>query len=245
MASKYKEQNEELRISHLHELELLREKTELDSLLIQEIKEKNEIKESINKELEQKVIERNKDLYAKNDELGEAYKQLSFYKDKLENEWVKIDKEKWELSKQINESIFDGIKGKEVDYQTFSKIFPSSDSCLKYVSELKWANGFVCKQCGNNKYIKGNQSYSRKCTKCANRETVTANTLFHGIRFDISKAMYITYITHLGKQKHSNKQLAELLNLRLGTCSKFQKKVEETKVKLNPRDSWENLILNS
>jgi hypothetical protein len=239
LASKYKKQNEELRLLHLHEMQLLREKAELDKQLIAEIEEKNEIKESINRELETKVAKRTHELHVKNEELGQAYKELSFYKEKLETDWAKIDKEKWELSQKINESIFESIRGKEVSYQAFTQLFPHDDACLKYLSELKWQAGFVCKQCENRKYLKGDQPYSRKCTRCTNRETATAGTLFHGLKFSLMKAMYITYIMLLAKDKYSNKELAEILDLRLATCANFKRKVEERRSK----GGWENIIL--
>ena len=245
LSSKYKQQQEELRIAQNHELELLLKKAELDAKLIVEMEEKTELKESINKELEKKVTKRTNELYLKNDELSELNKQLSFYKEKLEVDWIKLDKEKWELSRKVNESIFDNIKGKEVGYDVFRNVFSSNDVCLKYLSELKWTKGFVCKQCGNSKYLNGQQPYSRKCTKCTHRETPMSGTLFHGIKFDLVKAFYITHVILLSKDKHTTKDLAEILDLRLGTCLHFKNKVEEAQTTIYPKNDWESIILLS
>jgi len=37
----------------------------------------------------------------------------------------------------------------------FQERFPDEDHCMKYLSELKWQNGFICKKCNYNEYRKG------------------------------------------------------------------------------------------
>lgn len=243
LASRYREQYAMLDEVRQHEMQLLKEKAELDQQLIQQLAEKDKLKESINQELEKKVVERTLELNTKNEELANAYQQLSYYKERLETDWQKLDKEKWELSKQVNERIFDNIKGKELSYEAFVKIFPNNETCLHYLAELKWAKGFVCKQCGHTKYMKGDLPHSRKCTRCTHRETATAGTLFHGVKIDLTKAFYITHTTMFGTGNTTLKELSERLELRTATCWNFKKKVEEAKGGTQAKSTWEEVLL--
>jgi len=243
LASKYRAQQELLQVTQLQEVKLLKEKAELDQRLIAQMDEQDKLKESINLALEKKVAERTLELNAKNEELNAAYQQLSFYKERLETDWVKLDKEKWQLSQQVNERILDSIKGKVVTYEVFTTIFPTNEACLQYLSELKWSKGFSCKQCENTKYSKGDLPFSRKCTRCTHRETVTAGTLFHGVKIDLTKGFYITHITLFGSGTMNLKELAEQMGLRTATCWNFKKKVEEAQNESGSKSSWEEIIL--
>lgn len=244
LASKYREQQKLLHITQQQEVKLLKENSDLDKQLITQLAEQDRLKESINVALEKKVSERTLELHAKNEELQVAYQQLSFYKERLETDWVKLDKEKWELSQQVNAHILDNIKGKAVSYETFATIFPTNDACAHYLSQLKWAQGFACKQCGHTKYSKGDLPYSRKCTRCTHRETATAGTLFHGVKIDLTKAFYITHLTLFGNGLGHLKDLAEQLQLRTATCWNFKKKVELAKQSVKGELAWENILLH-
>jgi protein-arginine kinase activator protein McsA len=47
----------------------------------------------------------------------------------------------------------------------FEKQFPD-DSCLTYLSGLKWTNGFVCTKCGHTKFTIRNRNFARDCNRC-------------------------------------------------------------------------------
>ena len=75
--------------------------------------------------------------------------------------------------------IFEGniLKAMEVKFKSlsifeFQGLFPNEDSCLKHLSELKWAEGFVCPNCGHTRYCNGSRPYERQCTSCHQRHLV-------------------------------------------------------------------------
>ena len=43
----------------------------------------------------------------------------------------------------------------------FQSKFPDDRSCLAYLAELKWADGYVCQKCGNTKYCAAGKEFSR------------------------------------------------------------------------------------
>jgi len=109
----------------------------------------------------------------------------------------------------------------------FQEQFPDERSCYKYLSELKWNAGFICKKCGHTHYCKGIKEFDRQCTKCRYSESPTAGTLFHKVKFSILKAFWIIYYMSTGKKGISSTELSRKLQLRQKTAWLFQRKVKE------------------
>lgn len=107
----------------------------------------------------------------------------------------------------------------------FQERFPDENSCMEYLVELKWSNGFVCPQCGNNKFCKAKRKYDRQCTKCRCITSPTSGTLFHKLKFSILKAFYIVYYVSTYKKGISSTELSRKLGLRQKTCWLFKRKI--------------------
>lgn len=227
----------------------LRDKYEVQQKIIHQLKINEELNEKVNRELEEKVTLRTVELFEKNKQLEDANLKLQELSEKANQMSLKLDLDNWNLQKSIKESIKDRMFGKEVSYQEFNRIFSDESTCLRYLEELKWNDTFRCKKCGNVKYINGIKIFTRKCTKCGYSESVTANTLFHGLRFPISKAFYMTYLVHRN-YKITLDELSELLELRRNTCWNFKKKVikileQDKKHSKKTIETWEDLIKHS
>jgi hypothetical protein len=107
----------------------------------------------------------------------------------------------------------------------FQAKFPDERSCLSYLSELKWGEGFTCPKCGNTKYCKGDREFSRQCTKCHYIASPTSGTLFHKVKFSLLKAFYIVYYVSTNRKGISSTELSRKLGLRQKTCWLFKQKV--------------------
>lgn len=107
----------------------------------------------------------------------------------------------------------------------FQQRFPDEESCMEYLSKLKWGEGYKCIKCGNTKYCRGEREYDRQCTRCRNIESPTSGTLFHKIKFSIQKAFYIVYYVSTSKKGISTTELSRKLGLRQKTCWLFKQKV--------------------
>ncbi|MEI8201689.1 MAG: transposase [Bacteroidota bacterium] len=114
----------------------------------------------------------------------------------------------------------------KLSQQQLEEMFRNDDKCLEFLAEVKWANGYVCKKCGNTNYCSGKEAFSRRCTKCKSKETATNETLFHGIKFPISKAFYIAYNVCKGAENISTYEYARRLSLRQMTCWNFKTKIQ-------------------
>jgi transposase-like protein len=107
----------------------------------------------------------------------------------------------------------------------FQQQFSTPDNCYIYLSKLKWFEGYSCSKCGHKNFCAGMTPYSLQCTSCNYTESVTANTLFHKVKFDILKAFYMVYFISTNKKGITSTELSRKLSLRQKTCWAFKRKV--------------------
>lgn len=110
--------------------------------------------------------------------------------------------------------------------EQLDEMFHNDEKCFEFLADIKWANGFICKKCGNDNSCPGKEPFSRRCTKCKSKETATNGTIFHGVKFPISKAFYIAYNVCKGKEDISSYEFGRRLSLRQMTCWNFKTKIQ-------------------
>lgn len=113
---------------------------------------------------------------------------------------------------------------KSLTIEAFRARFSKVQQCVDYIASVKWANGFICKQCGHNKYCNGSRYGDRQCTRCNKIESVTANTLFHSMKIPLDKALYMLYLIVTDKKGCPSTQLARQTGLQQKTCWLFHRK---------------------
>lgn len=114
---------------------------------------------------------------------------------------------------------------KNLDKSELEAMFEDDLKCLEFLSKVKWGSGYTCKRCGHDNYCKGRKPFSRRCTRCKHDESATAHTVFHNIKFPLSKALYIAYQICEQRMKISSYEFARRLSLRQMTCWKFKDKI--------------------
>lgn len=122
------------------------------------------------------------------------------------------------MSKLFNEGL---------SQEQLQEMFQSDEKCFEFLANLKWVNGFICKKCGNTNSCPGKEPFSKRCTKCKSKETATNGTIFHGVKFPISKAFYIAYNVCKGKEDISSYEFGRRLSLRQMTCWTFKTKIQQ------------------
>lgn len=118
------------------------------------------------------------------------------------------------------ESIFQGENILE-----FIKTFPDDQSCREFIANEKWKNGYKCKRCDNTKYVYFEIHNKRECTKCRYKESATAGTLFHGVKFGIQKAFCIAFEMTCTTKSLSSTQAAKRYGITQKTSWFFMQKV--------------------
>ncbi|MCD6112417.1 MAG: transposase [Bacteroidales bacterium] len=113
---------------------------------------------------------------------------------------------------------------KNIDTETFDRMFSDDDKCLEYLANQKWKKGYVCKKCGNKNFCRGKTLFSRRCTRCKYDESATAHTLFHRCKMPISKAFRIIFLV-CNKNEISINDISRQIDIRIMTCWKFKQKI--------------------
>jgi hypothetical protein len=119
--------------------------------------------------------------------------------------------------------LFNTFKGQ--NELEFLKTFSDNDSCYTYLAHYKWGNGFVCPNCGSKQEHKCSTPHHKRCKKCMRLVSVTANTLFHKLKFDIQKAFYIIFKMSATTKSISAEQLAKTVGINRKSALLFQQKV--------------------
>jgi hypothetical protein len=125
----------------------------------------------------------------------------------------------------VKEVLNEMLLEKTMNYTEFKTLYPDTLTCFRFLENLKWTDEFICHKCKNEKYFEGHQKFSRRCTKCGYNESITAFTIFHGIKFPIEKAFFIAYLTVVGKKESTLESISKQLEIGLNTTWAFRTKV--------------------
>lgn len=108
----------------------------------------------------------------------------------------------------------------------FGEVFPDDDSCLGYLFDLKWKDGFVCRKCGHTSGCE-KSGYKYHCYSCNHVESATAGTLFHRVRFGLRKAFHIVFEMVNSSKGMSSIQVGLRYGIRQPTAWTFMHKVRK------------------
>ena len=120
----------------------------------------------------------------------------------------------------------------EISNETAQELFESSEKVLKFIADVKWKDGFTCRNCGHTNYCDGKTPSARRCTRCKKEESAAANTIFHNIKFPINKAFFIAYNVCVLGSDFSSYNYSDQLGLNQMTCWKFRKRIQNCISKL-------------
>jgi hypothetical protein len=121
------------------------------------------------------------------------------------------------------------LNDKKIEYEQIvfdlRKRFPDDESCLKFIADFKWRDGFKCRNCGHTNFCRGKTPYSRRCTRCKKDESAIANTIFHRCRIPMTKAFELAFLA-CSTNNVSSGVISKKLKIRKMTCFNFQKKIK-------------------
>jgi hypothetical protein len=212
--------------------------------MIDQLQINEKLQQNMNAELSILVEERTKALSEKTALVESQHQEIL-----MMNQLLQKDNEV--LSTDIQTIRKARVMTDEVNFEEFSRIYPDKETCFKYLSELKWARGYVCKKCGNTQYLAGLSPYARRCTKCGYDESVLAYTIFHNSRIPINKAFYILFLVYVSKGRISSYELSKQLDIRQSTCWTYNSKMQNIlhdragMIAKAGKSGWSLLILDS
>lgn len=120
----------------------------------------------------------------------------------------------------------------EITTELAGELFQNPEKVMKFIADIKWKDGFVCRKCGNENYCDGKTPYARRCTRCKSEESASAHTLFHNVKFPINKAFFIAYNVCVLGTEFSSYNFSDQLELNQMTCWKFRKRIHNCMMKI-------------
>lgn len=108
----------------------------------------------------------------------------------------------------------------------FAERFKTDEDCKEYLSKIKWADSYICRKCGYQKY-QVRKDYSRTCNHCSDTESSSAGTLFHKVKFGLRKAFFICFEMATTTKSLSASQMSVRYGIRENTARLFMHKVRE------------------
>jgi len=212
--------------------------------IIRQLRLNEELKDALNKKLEDQVQARTRELLSVNH-------QLHLQSEEISRMNVLLEKDNTVLHHDIEKITRDRIMSAGVDFDEFSKIYPDRETCFKFLSDLKWQKGYTCRKCSSTHYGHGHLPYSRRCSKCGYEESVIAYTMLQNTRIPINKAFYMIFLMYSTNGKISSHKLSEILSIRQSTCwaysSRIKKAMNSRKKDLkNTGDKgWSRLVIEN
>ncbi|MEQ9405627.1 MAG: IS1595 family transposase [Cyclobacteriaceae bacterium] len=108
----------------------------------------------------------------------------------------------------------------------FMERFSNEEKCKNYLMEMKWKDGFECDKCAHTHYwVKKDNAYVRVCKSCRHINSITANTLFHKVKFPLRKAFLILFEMATTTKSCSSPVMARKLGINQKTAWLFMTKV--------------------
>jgi len=76
----------------------------------------------------------------------------------------------------------------------FNKWFPDEETCLKFLIQSRWPDGFVCPRCGYGEYYWKEARELFQCKQCGYQSSVTAGTVMHRSRMPLRVWFQAAYL---------------------------------------------------
>ena len=121
--------------------------------------------------------------------------------------------------------LFGMFKG--VSIQQFTKFFKNEDDCKQYLFDLKWKDGYRCRNCNCTKSNKGKTRFHLRCKSCGYDESVTAHTIFHKLKIPLLKAFGMGFRLAVKKKGMSTTELAREFSINQKSSWLFKRKAQE------------------
>ena len=98
----------------------------------------------------------------------------------------------------------------------FQRRFPDEAACADYLAAARWPDGFRCPACGAARAWRlATKPFTWECADCRRQTSVTAGTVMHGAKLDLTVWLWAAYLM----ATHSNGISAVQLRSQLGIAS--------------------------
>lgn len=127
------------------------------------------------------------------------------------------------------------------------KLFPTRESCLRFIEEIRWKHKPRCPHCGADRVSGLPRELRYHCNNCNTSFSVTVNTLFHNTRIPLQKWFLAIDIFSKTERHISVRKLAVMLDVNKNTAwamsIKLKKALSEYSVLFSElAEHWNKLL---
>src|SRR5712692_1920501 len=113
----------------------------------------------------------------------------------------------------------------------FQRRFATEDACLRYLTESRWPDGFVCPRCqGRESYWKAPRKL-HQCKVCGYQASVTAGTVLHRSKMPLVQWFWAAYLVTTHTPGLSALQFARQMDMNYETAFQMLHKLRAAMVK--------------
>ncbi len=98
------------------------------------------------------------------------------------------------------------------------KLFPTQDSCIDYLEQVRWDNKPQCPYCKSHNSTPMPDERRHHCNNCNTSYSVTVGTIFHKTKIDLQRWFFAISLVLNAKKGKSVRQLARDLDVNKNTA---------------------------
>lgn len=87
--------------------------------------------------------------------------------------------------------------------------FPNEQSCIDYMTEIRWRNGKACPYCGSSRIYTFRDNRTHKCADCRQKFSIKVGTIFEDSKIPLQKWFIAIYLLTAHKKGISSVQLGK------------------------------------
>lgn len=122
------------------------------------------------------------------------------------------------------------------------KRFPTQESCLAHLEQVRWQNKPKCPYCGSDKQTPLKKEHRYHCNKCNVSYSVTVQTIFHKTHLPIQKWFLAVSLILNAKKGVSARQLARDLQVNRNTAWRIAMQIREAMCGPDQRKLLQGLV---
>ena len=95
----------------------------------------------------------------------------------------------------------------------FMQQYGTEDKCRHEILQLRWPNGFICPNCGNDTYCTIIKREVFQCNRCHSQTSITAGTIFHSTNLPLTKWYFAIFLMTQSKNGISALELSRQIGV--------------------------------
>ena len=109
----------------------------------------------------------------------------------------------------------------------FLEQYGTEEQCRQVVFEMRWPEGFVCPECGHNRFCIIQRHHRYQCNRCGHQTSLTVGTIFEDTKLGLRTWFLAMYLLTQNKQGISALQLSRELGVGYNTAWSLKHKLAQ------------------